>query len=153
MKRAEDLGREIGEELRPPKIGPADQEFLKVLHHGIHQSQRRRRALIGVLVGFLLAIVAAGWLFGSEVPSHPPLGPETDAGLERPAPLQKKRSDPVAALLLEAAELRLEGYGDAAGAIDRLELVVATFPQTISAIRAAKILKRLKGSSCSDETV
>jgi hypothetical protein len=53
--------------------------------------------------------------------------------------------DPLAALLLEGARLRLEGYGDREVAGSRLLAVMKDFEGTESAREAAALLIRLQG--------
>jgi len=102
-----------------------DQAFLQRLHGNIDRVERRRFAGRGAA---LLLVVAAAFAWPREE--------STPA-----APVVALTDHPVAAVLLEAALLRLDGIGDPAAAKPRLEEIVNEYPGTRSAQRAAVLLK------------
>ena len=70
-----------------------------------------------------------------------PGAPERDLAI-RPAPAVRPLvHDPVASVLLEAAKLRLEGLGDRASAIPRLQTIVRDHPHTHEAEHARALLQ------------
>lgn len=135
MRRIEDLGREARRTLGEPGPGAADGAFLA----GLARTRgRRRRRDLAIGAGFAIALVigaVAAWPRGSAEPVVPP-----EPAVRAAAPL---RSDPMAALLLEAARIRLDGIGDPAIARGRLREVIEEYPDTDSAREAAKLLHGL----------
>ena len=119
-----DIGAEARAALGPPPSGPDDRAFLAGL-----AGRRRRAVWRGIALTWGLTVAAAAMLLVAFSPS--------------PAPVPVE--DPMAAILLESAELRLEGFGDAAEAPARLEEVVKLYPGTRSAARAEELLRGMEG--------
>ena len=105
-----------------------DQAFLQRIHQNINRHERSRFALRGAAV-LLVAAALFAW----------PRADPTPAPTEPPA--VALTDHPVAAVLLEAALLRLDGIGDRTAARPRLNEIVHEYPGTRSARRAAVLLK------------
>jgi peptidoglycan/LPS O-acetylase OafA/YrhL len=137
MRRADDLGRDVRRDLGDPARTSPDAVFLAALGSARRrQSSRRWVATAAMLV---VTAVAATLVF--QTPSDNP-----PTSIADPAPSVALEDHPMAAVLLEAARLRLDGFGDPAVAGRKLDEVVKLYPGTRSAAQAAGLLRALEGS-------
>jgi hypothetical protein len=128
VTRIEDIGAEARRAMGTPPSGPGDRAFLAAL------SGRRRRAAWGrIALLYGLTAAAATVLLATRAP------------VPSAVPPVEMVEDPMAAILLESAELRLEGFGDAAEAPVRLREVVRLYPDSRSAVRAGELLSKIEG--------
>jgi hypothetical protein len=130
----EDVAREVRSAGEAPGPGLSDADFLATL-----ASARRVRAnrIRGVLGGLALAAsVALAVLLPVPRPDPVPV-----VAVSEPAPVE---TDPMAALMLESARIRLDGIGDPAVGVARLRELVATYPDSPSAREAETLLAKLE---------
>jgi hypothetical protein len=130
----EDVGIEVRKARGESGPGPSDTVFLASL-----TSDRRIRAdrARGTLGGLTLAVAIALAL----------LLPETRSGSVPavPSPGQvSAETNPMAALMLESARIRLEGVGDPRVGVARLHEIVESFPDSPSAREALILLAQLE---------
>lgn len=112
-------------------MNASDREFLARLHDGIDRAERKTRDRKLGTAMLLVACVAAAFAWPRE--------PESIAVPEPPP--ESRVQDPVASLLLEAARLRLDGFGDPAAAAPRLRTIIHDYPHTREADQARALLQ------------
>ncbi len=140
MRRADDLGAELRRTIGEPMAGPPDQAFLAGLAGVRRRVHERRVAMLGVLF-----LVAGGAVLFAAIPRQGEV-PEPIADIARREAPVALIDDPEAALLLEAARLRLSGYGDPAVAPRKLRELIRRYPASRAAARAVAMLRDLEGS-------
>ena len=139
MSRIDEIAREVREHLGESGPGPSNARLLADLDRR-RRSRVRGLRLSAAAVLLLLGGGAVLLLAGSPEPVVAPESVVTAAIIEPPL-----TTDPMAAMLLESAKLRLEGYGDPEVARSTLREVLDTYPSTRSARRAGELLARMEG--------
>jgi len=142
VRRADDLGDEARRSLGEPAPGAPDAEFLAAIKAGRRRQILHRRLATAAVV-LALAGLGAFLAIGEREPAPPETDPIPSVAEVEPPPLV---DDPAAALLLEAARLRLEGFGDPMQAPDKLRNVMTRYPRSRAAAEAAILLRKIQGS-------
>jgi len=136
VTRIEDIGGEVRLSRGQPGLGPNDAAFLAMLATARRVRLDRTRTVLGGLALGLL--VAAALLV-------PVPRPEPVVVAHDPPPVEVPReTDPMAALMLESARIRLEGLGDPAVGVARLKELTERYPGSASAREAELLLAKLE---------
>jgi hypothetical protein len=134
--RADEVGAAFRRDRGEVESGADEGSFLDGLASGIatRRRSRRRRIVLGAVVAFVGVTAGAALLGGDDDVARS----ETEVVRDPPV----LRSDPDAAILLESARLRLDGFGDPAAAAPRLRAVTRLYPETREARDALALLRR-----------
>ncbi len=112
-----------------------DRQFLARLHEGIDHAERKRRrgsVRTAMLLG-VMALATFGWYARRDN--------QEDIAVRPLPPASRLVHNPIASMLLEAARLRLDGFGDRSAAAPRLRILIRDYPRTREAALARALLQ------------